>query len=159
MVDCWRCQTAVTPILNRVRRPCVGFATGTPAGVSRVGGLSCSLSAVGTGTRFSHVCSPTALSDTASLRGWTGHLRRTVRNPLRSDRFLSYDRSAYQLNVTTGNSRQACEQWTVSTTDGAYPRPEGRGIAPVRRITRPWGLCAARRCRPAKLPPAGGQRQ
>ena len=25
--------------------------------------------------------------------------------------------------------------WKVSLSDGAYPRPEGRGIAPVQRIT------------------------
>jgi len=30
---------AVTPILDRVGRPSVVFATGTPAGVSRVGGI------------------------------------------------------------------------------------------------------------------------
>ena len=39
VVDCWRCQTAVTPILDRVWRPSVVFATGTPEGVSRVGGI------------------------------------------------------------------------------------------------------------------------
>gem|GEM_PF-5864432 len=159
MVDCWQCQTAGTPILNRVRRPCVGFATGTPAGVSRVGGIIL----LAFSSRHGHTLLACVFTDCSfgyCLVTWVdGHLRRTVRNPLRSDRFLSYDRSAYQLNVTVGNSGQACEQWTVSTTDGAYPRPSGRGIAPVRRITRPWGLCAARRCRPAKLPPAGGQRQ
>jgi len=37
-VDCWRCQAAGTPILDRVRRLGVVFATGTPAGVGRVGG-------------------------------------------------------------------------------------------------------------------------
>ena len=39
MVDCWLCQVAVTPILDRVLRPGVVFATGTPASVSRVGGI------------------------------------------------------------------------------------------------------------------------
>jgi hypothetical protein len=39
VVDCWRCQAAVTPILDRVRHPSVVFATGMSAGVSRVGGI------------------------------------------------------------------------------------------------------------------------
>jgi hypothetical protein len=34
-----------------------------------------------------------------------------------------------------GNSGHSFEQWHVSRSDGAYPRPEGRGIAPVQRIT------------------------
>jgi len=52
-VDCWRCQTAVTPIFDRVRRPSVVFATGTPAGVSRVGDIvSRALSSRHVGTPF-----------------------------------------------------------------------------------------------------------
>ena len=96
--------------------------------------------------------SPTALSDTVvrgtpslvitkifdfrttSLRGRTGRLRRTVRNPLRFDRFLHQCSAAYRFNITVGNSRQAFGRRTVTTSDGAYPRPEGRGIAPVHRI-------------------------
>lgn len=38
------------------------------------------------------------------LIGWTDHLRRTGRNPLRSDRFLRYGNAACQLNVTVGTS-------------------------------------------------------
>ena len=38
VVDCWSCQVTVTPILGRVWRPSVVFATGTPAGVSGLGG-------------------------------------------------------------------------------------------------------------------------
>jgi hypothetical protein len=39
VVDCWRYQTAGTPILDRVRPPGVVCATGTPAGVSGVEGI------------------------------------------------------------------------------------------------------------------------
>ncbi|GAA0271323.1 hypothetical protein GCM10009000_103920 [Halobacterium noricense] len=38
-MDCWQCQPAGTPILNRVWRPRVVLATGTPAGVNGVGGI------------------------------------------------------------------------------------------------------------------------
>jgi hypothetical protein len=96
---------------------------------------SCSLSAVSTDTRFSHMRSPTALSDIVSLCGRTGHLRRTVRNPLRSDRFLLLGRAACSLKHLVGNSGQPFERWTVARGDGAYPRPERRGIAPGPRIT------------------------
>ena len=67
--------------------------------------------------------------------GRTGRLRRTVRNPLRSDRFLSVNTAACHLNAPVGNSGQAFERWSVSLSDGAYPRPEGRGIAPAPPIT------------------------
>ena len=63
--------------------------------------------------------------------GRAGRLRRTGRNSLRSDRFLLLDAMACHLNSTVENSDQACEQWTASQSDGAYPRPEGHGIAPV----------------------------
>jgi len=132
VVDCWQCQTAVTPILDRVRRPGVVLATGTQAGVSGVGGIVVlAFSSRHVDTPFKDVRSPTVLSDTASLRGRTGRLRRTVRNPLCSDRFLSVNTAACYLNVPVGNSGQAFERWNVSLSDGAYPRPEGRGIAPA----------------------------
>ena len=67
--------------------------------------------------------------------GRTGRLRRTGRNPLCSDRFLLLDTAACHLNPTVGHSDQACEQWTASRSDGAYPRPEVRGIAPVPLIS------------------------
>ena len=35
-----------------------------------------------------------------------------------------------------GNSGAAFERGFVATSDGAYPRPEGRGIAPVQPINR-----------------------
>ena len=140
MVDCWPCQVAVTPILDRVRRPSVGFATRTPAGVSGLGGiLFRSLS-----SRHRHTLLACAFTDCplgyclvmwadrpwfenrrfSSLRksaALSNDLRRTGRNPLRSDRFLPYDRSDCQLNVTVRNSGEASERWTVSTSDGAYP--------------------------------------
>ena len=95
----------------------------------------CSLSAVGTSAHPSKMWRlPTALSDTASLRGRTGRLRRTVRNPLRSDRFLSSNRVACQLNVGIPKLRVLSNVGFLPS-DGAYPRPEGRGIAPVQRIT------------------------
>ena len=66
-----------------------------------------SLQAVGTSEHPSRMCrSPAALSDTASLRGRTGRLRRTVRNPLRSDRFLLSGTTACHLNISVGNSAQ-----------------------------------------------------
>jgi hypothetical protein len=33
-----------------------------------------------------------------------------------------------------GNSGQTFERWAATTSDGAYPRLEGRGIAPVQSI-------------------------
>ena len=101
------------------------------------------------GTPFEDVRSPPALSDTVvretqslvitkifdfrttSLRGWTGRLRRTVRNPLRSDQFLPVNTAVYHLNATVGNSGLAFERWSVLLSDGAYPRSKGRSIAPV----------------------------
>ena len=70
------------------------------AGVSGLGVSSDSLRAVGTDTPFKYVRSPTVLSDITSLRGRTGCLRRTVRNPLRSDQFLPANRLACQLNAS-----------------------------------------------------------
>jgi len=61
---------AVTPILDRVRRSSVIFTTGTPAGVSRVGGIVMLAFSSRHGL-FWNVRSPTALSDTAALRGRT----------------------------------------------------------------------------------------
>ena len=90
-----------------------------------------SLSAVGTDTLFWNVRSPTVLSDIASLRRRTGRLRRTVRNPLRSDRFLETRKAPCHLNTSMGNSRRAYERWSVRQGDGAYPRRKRRGIAPV----------------------------
>ena len=91
-----------------------------------------SLSAVGTCPHPSRMWrSPTGLSDTASFRGRTGRLRRTVRNPPRSDRSLLFDTVACQSNPIVGNSGQAFERWSVPRSGGAYPRRERRGIAPV----------------------------
>jgi hypothetical protein len=100
-------------------------------------GVSCgSLSAVGTLTHPSRMRrSPTGVSDTASLRGRTGRLRRTVQNPLRSDRFLPYGKAACHLNATVGNSGLAFERSAVTRSDSAYPRRERRGIAPVPHLT------------------------
>ncbi len=80
------------------------WSTGCQQASAESGGPSESLSAVDTDTRFKHVRSPPAVSDTVSLDGWTGHLRRTVRNPLRSGRFLCCCMAACQVNVTVGNS-------------------------------------------------------
>ena len=109
-------------------------------------------------TPFKDVRSPPALSDTVvretqslvitkifdfrttSLRGRTGRLRRTVRNPLRSDRFLSVDTAACHLNAPVENSGLAFERWPMPPNDGAYPRPEGRGIAPVPLIRSDIGV-------------------
>jgi hypothetical protein len=79
--------------------------------------------------------SPTGVSDIASLHGRTGRLRRTVRNPLRSDRFLPHGKAACHLNATVANSGLTFERWSVSRSDGAYPRRERRGIAPVSHIS------------------------
>jgi len=80
------------------------WSTGCQQASAESGVPSESLSAVDTDTRFKHVRSPPAVSDTVSLDGWTGHLRRTVRNPLRSGRFLCCCMAACQVNVTVGNS-------------------------------------------------------
>ena len=112
----------------------VVFATGTPAGVSRVGGIVWfALRSRHMGTRFSHMCSPTVLPDIVSLRGWTGHLRRTVWNPLRSDRFLFNSRAACHLTVGIPKLGMLSDV-EAFPSDGAYPRRERRGIAPVQRI-------------------------
>jgi len=37
MVDCWQCQAAVTPILNRVWHPLIIFADWMPADIKRFG--------------------------------------------------------------------------------------------------------------------------
>jgi len=111
---------------------------------SESGVSSLMLRAVGTDTPFEDVRSPLALSDTASLRGRTGRLRRTVRNPLRSDRFLSQNRVACHLKFTVGNSGRAFERWCVAQSDGAYPRRERRGIAPVQPISARPGTAVDR---------------
>jgi len=85
-------------------------------------------------TSFKDVRSPTALSDTASLRGRTGRRRRTVRNPLRSDRFLPLSWFACHLNAGILKLRVLSSAVSLPS-DGAYPRPEGRGIAPAHRIS------------------------
>ena len=145
MVDCWPCQVAGTPILDRIGCPGVVLATGTPAGVSRVGGVV----VLALSSRHRHTLRACTFTDCPfgycrprdfvsrdhENRRFSNDLRRTVRNPLRSDRFLHYCRAACQLNVTAGNSIQAFGRWKVSQCDGAYPRPEGRGIAPVQHIT------------------------
>ena len=117
LVDCWPCQVAVTPILNRICRPSVLFLPRGRQQASVDSGVpSGSLCAVGTRTYPSMICrSPPALSDTVvretsslviteiydfrttSLRGRTGRLRRTVRNPLRSDRFLPVSKDRLSL--------------------------------------------------------------
>ena len=144
LVDCWLCQVAVTPILNRIWRPSVLFLPRGRQQASVDSGVpSGSLCAVGTRTYPSMICrSPPALSDTVvretpslviteigdfrttSLRGRTGRLQRTVRNPLRSDRFLLIHRLACQLTSPMGNSGQLCERWSVARSDRTYPRPE-----------------------------------
>ncbi len=153
MVDCWRCQTAVTPILDRVWRPGGKNNTGTPAGVSGVGGIvSRTLSSRHMGTPFEDVAFTARSSDTivreteslvitkicdfrtTSLRGRTGRLRRTVRNPLRSDRFLQYCNASCHLNAGILKLKRGRRMWILSQADGAYPRPEGRGIAPAQPI-------------------------
>jgi hypothetical protein len=42
------------------------------------------------------------------------------------------------LKHPRGKLRAAVRTWTASGSDGAYPRPEGRGIAPVPHITEAW---------------------
>jgi len=136
VVDSWPCQVAVTPILDRVRRPGVVFATGTPEGVSGVGGTVGVLRAVGTWPHSAGMWrSPTGLSDTASFSGRTGRLRRTVRNPLRSDRILLIERVVCQLNAGILKLRLVSEV-DSHPSDGAYPRRKRRGIAPVPRIIK-----------------------
>ena len=88
-------------------------------------GVSCgSLSAVGTLAHPSRMRrSPTGLSDIASLGGRTGRLRRTIRNPLRSDRFLHHDRSACHLNASVGNSEQAARTGVCSSPSRLHHPP------------------------------------
>jgi hypothetical protein len=66
--------------------------------------------------------------------GRTGRLRRTVRNPLRSDRFLPQGKAACHVNATVGSSGLAFDRESVARSDGAYPRRERHGIAPVPHI-------------------------
>ena len=135
--DCWECQAPGTPILGHIRTPGVVYATGSPADFD------------GLGVTFVVLPSSRALHrfivGTDRSPGWfrilprycgrTGRLRRTGRNPLRSNRFLHLSRAACHLNVSVGSSGQAYRRWSASLSDGAYPRRERRGIAPVPPIT------------------------
>ena len=47
---------------------------------------------------------------------------------------------ACRLNIGVGNSSWSFERWSVARIDGAYPRRERRGIAPVPRITECVGI-------------------
>jgi len=122
-------------------RPCAAsrccFGHGDARQASADSGVSSrSLRAVGTSAHPSRMWrSLTALPDTASLRGRTGRLRRTVRNPLRSDRFLPVRRVACHLNAGILKLKMLVNVDCLPS-DGAYPRPEGRCIAPAPRITR-----------------------
>ena len=131
-------------------RPGVVLATGTPAGVSGLGGIFCVIfSSRHVPTLFWNVaftdwsfgyCRPrdSVSRDHGNLRfpndlvcGRTGRLRRTVRKPLRSDRFLHSDRAACHLSATAGKSANPFECETLSRSDGAYLRRGRRGIAAV----------------------------
>jgi hypothetical protein len=128
------------------------FASGTPAGVNGLGGTFWfASSSRHRDTPFEGMRSPAALSDTVvretkslviteisdfrttSLHGRTGRLRRTVRNPLRSDRFLSITKVACHLTAGILKLRVLSNAGSLPS-DGAYPRRERRGIAPVQRI-------------------------
>jgi hypothetical protein len=102
--DCWQCQTAVTPILTQSGSPVLFWPQGIRRGVGRVRG-SVVLLAVGTDHTF-RACGVLRLVFRILSHCWgrTGRLRRTVRNPLRSDRFPLLGWTAYQLNVTVRNS-------------------------------------------------------
>ena len=132
--DCWECQAPGTPILGHIRTPGVVYATGSPADFD------------GLGVTFVVLPSSRALHrfivGTDRSPGWfrilprycgrTGRLRRTGRNPLRSNRFLHLSRAACHLNVSVGSSGQAYRRWSASLSDGAYPRPQKSEISDVR---------------------------
>jgi hypothetical protein len=130
--DCWECQAPGTPLLSHVQTPSVGFATGYPADIGGLGGTSRAYSSPALlwfiiRTR----CLPDWFRILSPRLGRTGRLRRTGRNPLRSDRFPRHERAACQVTATVGNSGMTYDRWAVSQSDRAYPRPEGCGIAPV----------------------------
>lgn len=102
------------------------------------GYLLVALSSRHVGTPFKDMRSPSALSDTASLCGRTGRLRRTVRNPLRSDRFLPTNTTACHLNASIPKLR-ALSNSDLLPSNGAYPRRSRRGIAPVQHIKKRLG--------------------
>jgi hypothetical protein len=62
---------------------------------------------------------------------------KVVRNPLRSDLTLPSYSGSRHFKVRIGNSAMQLSV-NVSLSDGAYPRPSGRGIAPVQRIRVWW---------------------
>ena len=109
VVDCSPCQVAVTPILGRIWRPSVVFATGTPAGVSGLGGtfwIASSSRHVGTpvedvsftGCPFGY-CLVTWADRPPPQDG-------SESAPLRSDRFLLSGTAACHLSISVGNSPQ-----------------------------------------------------
>ena len=121
-MDCWRCQAAVTPILGHVWHPLVVCADWMPAGVDGVGGTFVSRFEQSAETHPSRMRrSPPALSDTVSLCGRAGGLRRTVRNPLRSDRFLPICRPACHLKNRVGNSDQLSNYGLCATVSASSP--------------------------------------
>lgn len=134
MVDCWRCQAAGTPIFDRVWRPGVVFASGTPAGVHRVGDIV----VLALSSQHRHTLLECAFTDCRfgyCLVAWADRPPpKAVRTPLRSDRFLFSSTAVCHLNVTVRNSGVVLERWVVTTTDGAYPCRQRRGIAPVQPI-------------------------
>ena len=135
MVDCWPCQVAVTPILGRVWRPGVVFATGTPAGVNGLGGTFwVASSSRHVGTPFEDV-SFTGCPFGYCLVTWADRpppQDGSESAPFRPIPTFWYD--SLSLKHLRGKLSPALARWSGARSDGAYPRPEDRGIAPVQSI-------------------------
>ena len=85
-------------------------------------------------TPVEDVGSTDCLPDIASFPGRTGHLRRTGRNPLRSDRFRISGKAACYLNIIEKNSIELSLARIVTDGEGLEPQFSCRGLDMVDTI-------------------------
>jgi hypothetical protein len=141
--DCRECQAPGTPILDRIWRPSVVFAARTPAGVSKLGVTFHRAFKQSTPRQ---PCEDWAVIDWFRLLshclGRAGRHRRTGTESLFSTPIPPFTVVGLQLKNVGCEISDNMKPWLAFRSDGAYPRPEGRGIAPVPLINYMYGALA-----------------